>query len=242
MAHSTEASLPRRFVAEGIGTALLVATIVGSGIMADRLAGGNTAVALLANVAATGVGLVALIAAFGPISGAHFNPVVTLADAWQRGMRWREAPIYIAGQILGGLLGVAAANAMFDLTAFTASQHVRTGASQWLGEAIATFGLMAVICGCARKRPEASPYAVGGYVMAAIWFTSSTSFANPAVTIARSLTDTFTGIRPADVPPFVAAQLVGGALATLLFRWLIPSLPSVADWVTVPHNYTEEQR
>jgi glycerol uptake facilitator-like aquaporin len=230
--HST---LPRRLVAEAIGTALLLATVVGSGIMAEGLSAGNVALALLANTIATGAGLVALIFAFGPISGAHFNPVVTLADAWQAGLKWREVPGYVSAQFVGALLGVMVAHAMYGLPAVTASTHARVGAGQFLGEVVATFGLLSVIWACARRRPSAAPFAVGAYITAAYWFTASTSFANPAVTFARALTDTFTGIRPADAPGFVAAQVVGAAAATLLFRWLLPLSPADAREVVVPH-------
>jgi glycerol uptake facilitator-like aquaporin len=222
---STRATLSRRITAEGLGTALLLATVVGSGIMGERLAGGNVAVALLANTLATGAGLIALILTFGPVSGAHFNPVVTVADASQGGLPWREVPAYILAQGLGAFAGVAAANLMFELPAFSASRHVRTGPSQWLSEFVATFGLLAVIWGCARQRAAAVPFAVGAYITAAYWFTASTSFANPAVTLARAATDTFAGIRPADAPGFIFAQAVGAAAATTLFGWLSPALP-----------------
>ncbi len=217
------ATLTRRLAAEFIGTAFLLAAVVGSGIMAERLAGGNAALALLANTIAIGAALVALILTFGPISGGHFNPVVTLCDAWKGVITAREAVFYLPAQFAGALLGVAIANLMFDLPAFFASTKVRTGPSQWLGEFVATFGLLAVIWGCTRLRKVVIvPFAVGAYITAACWFTSSTSFANPAVTVARSLTDTFTGIRPADVPAFIVAQIAGGVAATLFFSWLIP--------------------
>jgi glycerol uptake facilitator-like aquaporin len=216
------ADLARRTVAEGLGTALLLATVVGSGIMGDRLAGGNVAVALLANTLATGAGLVALILVFGPVSGAHFNPAVTVADASQGGLPWREVPAYVIAQAVGAFAGVAAADTMFDLPVFFASRHARTGPSQWLSEVVATFGLLGVIWGSSRRRPEAVPFVVGTYITAAYWFTASTSFANPAVTLARAATDTFAGIRPGDVPGFVAAQALGTAAATALFRWLMP--------------------
>jgi glycerol uptake facilitator-like aquaporin len=221
-------SLLRRTVAEFIGTLLLLAAVVGSGIMAEKLAAGNAALALLANTIATGAALVALILAFGPISGAHFNPAVTLADAWQGGISWRESSAYIAVQIAGAFAGVAAAHLMFGLTLFTASTHVRTGPAQLFSEFIATFGLLSVIWGCARNRPAAVPFGVGAYITAAYWFTASTSFANPAVTLARSASNTFAGIRPADTAGFVVAQLAGAFAATLLFRWLIPSVGAVA--------------
>jgi glycerol uptake facilitator-like aquaporin len=216
----------RRMVSEAVGTALLLATVVGSGIMGERLAGGNAALALLANTLATGAGLVALILAFRPISGAHFNPVVTLADAWQGGFPWRAVPGYLAAQLLGAVLGVVLAHLMFAEPALlTPSTHVRAGPSQFLSEVVATFGLLAVIWSCARRRPAAAPFAVGAYITAAYWFTASTSFANPAVTLARATTNTFAGIRPSDAPAFVVAQLIGAAAATALFRWLLPPEP-----------------
>jgi glycerol uptake facilitator-like aquaporin len=228
-------TLLRRCVSEAVGTALLLAAIVGSGIMAERLSGGNVALALLANTLATGATLVALILTFGPMSGAHFNPVVTLSDASQRGMPWREVPGYVAAQIIGAFLGVAAAHLMFGEPIFAASHHMRTGASQWFSEFIATFGLLAVIWGCARLRSSAVPFAVGAYITGAYWFTASTSFANPAVTLARAATDTFAGIRPSDAPGFIAAQCAGAAAATMMFRWLLPSLPKDAAAVVVAH-------
>jgi glycerol uptake facilitator-like aquaporin len=217
--------LPRKLMAEALGTAFLLATVVGSGIMGEKLAGGNVAIALLANTIATGAGLVALILTFGPLSGAHFNPAVTIADASQGGLAWREVPGYIAAQLVGAFVGVGVAHFMFEEQAFFfASQHVRTGPAQWLSEFVATFGLLSVIWGCARRQPGVVPFAVGAYITAAYWFTSSTSFANPAVTLARAASDTFAGIRPLDVPAFVIAQLLGAAGATLLFRWLVPEL------------------
>jgi glycerol uptake facilitator-like aquaporin len=216
-------NLPRRSSAEALGTALLLATVVGSGVMAERLSGGNVAIALLANTLATGAALVALILTFGPISGAHFNPAVTLADAWQGGLPWRDVPAYVGSQVAGAYAGVALAHGMFDLPAWFASRHVRTGPSQWLAEFVATFGLLAVIWGCSRSRPSAVPFAVGAYITAAYWFTASTSFANPAVTLARAASDTFAGIRPIDVPAFVLAQLAGAGAATALFGWLAPA-------------------
>ena len=215
-------SLARRLVAEAVGTAFLLATVVGSGIMAEQLAGGNVALALLANTLATGAALVALILTFGSISGAHFNPAVTLADASQGGLPWAMVPGYLAAQVVGALAGVAAAHVMFELPLFFASQKVRAGGAQLFSEFVATFGLLAVIWGCGRLRAPTIPYAVGGYITAAYWFTASTSFANPAVTIARSASDTFAGIRPADAPGFIVAQLVGAAAATALFAWLVP--------------------
>ncbi len=211
--------LTRKAAVEGVGTALLLAAVVGSGIMGERLAGGNAAVALLANSLATGGALLALITAFGPLSGAHFNPLVTIVLAGRGALPWREVPVYAAAQGIGAVAGAIAANLMFGGPAIEASTRLRSGAGLLLGETIATFGLLAVILGCAR-RPAAA--AVAGYITAAYWFTSSTSFANPAVTLARSLTDTFTGIRPADVPAFLAAQVAGAALAVALFRWISP--------------------
>jgi glycerol uptake facilitator-like aquaporin len=216
-------SFARRIVAEGLGSALLLAVVVGSGIMAERLAGGNVAVALLANAIATGAGLVALILMFGTISGAHFNPVVTLSEAWQKNLPATEVIPYILAQIAGAFAGVAAAHLMFDVPVFIASEHVRAGPAQWWSEFVATFGLVAVIIACSRSRPAVTPFAVAAYITAAYWFTSSTSFANPAVTLARSATNTFAGIRPADTPAFIAAQLLGAAAATLLFCWLYPA-------------------
>ena len=225
-------TLGRRVIAEGIGTAFLLAAVVGSGIMGDRLAAGNVALALLANTIATGAALVALILTFGPVSGAHFNPAVTLADAALGGLAWRDVPAYVVAQIGGAFAGVAAAHVMFEQPAvFFASRHVRSGGAQLFSEAVATFGLLAVIWGCSRRRAGAVPFAVGAYITAAYWFTASTSFANPAVTLARAASDTFAGIRPADVPGFVAAQLVGAAAATGVFRWLVPALPRTADRV-----------
>jgi glycerol uptake facilitator-like aquaporin len=197
--------------------------------MGERLSGGNVALALLANTLATGAVLVALVLTFGPISGAHFNPVVTLADASLGGRPWREVPAYVLAQITGAFSGVAAADIMFELPVFSASRHVRTGVSQWFSEGVATFGLLAVIWGCSRRRASAVPFAVGAYITAAYWFTASTSFANPAVTLARAATDTFAGIRPADVPGFVLAQLAGAAAATIAVRWLVPTPPPAAE-------------
>lgn len=214
------ASLPRRLAAEALGTAFLLATVVGSGIMGQQLAGGNVALALLANSLATGGGLVALILGFGPVSGAHFNPAVTLADAGLGGLPWRDVPAYIVAQVAGAFAGVAAAHLMFAQPLFSASLHVRSGPAQWWSEFVATFGLLAVIISCSRHRPAATVFAVAAYIVAAYWFTASTSFANPAVTLARAATDSFAGIRPADVPGFVAAQLLGAGAATLLVGWL----------------------
>ena len=211
---------PRRIVAEGLGTAVLLAAIVGSGIMAERLSGGNVALALLANTIATAATLIALIMAFGAMSGAHFNPMVTIGEAARGGLAWRDVPGYVLAQCLGAVGGVVAAHAMFAEPLLQVSRHARRGGAQWFSECVATFGLLAVIRGCSRGRPEATPLAVGLYIAGAYWFTASTSFANPAVTLARALTDTFTGIRPADVPGFVAAQATGALAAVLLFRWL----------------------
>ena len=215
-------------MAEGAGTALLLAAVVGSGIMGERLAGGNVAIALFANSIATGAALVALILTFGPVSGAHFNPVVTLADASQGGVAWRTVPAYVVAQLCGALLGVLTAHAMFGEPIVMLSAHERSGGAQMFSEFVATFGLLSVIWGSVRRRPDAVPFAVAAYIVAAYWFTASTSFANPAVTIARAFTNTFAGIRPADVPGFVAAQLAGGAAATLLFRWLVPASSTVS--------------
>jgi glycerol uptake facilitator-like aquaporin len=228
-------SLYRRLAAEAVGTALLLAAVVGSGIMGERLAGGNVAIALLANTIATGAALVALILTFGPISGAHFNPAVTVVDAWEGGLPWREAPAYVAAQIGGAFAGVATAHLMFSEAIFSASHHVRAGVPQLLSEFVATFGLLAVIWGCARRRSAAVPFAVGAYIVAAYWFTASTSFANPAVTLARAASDTFAGIRPVDAPGFISAQFTGAIAATAMFRWLAPPLTSDAPSVVVPH-------
>jgi glycerol uptake facilitator-like aquaporin len=226
MSTAPQASLSRRAVAELLGTALLVATVIGSGIMGETLAGGNTAIALLANTLATGAALMTLILTFGPISGAHMNPVVTVADASHGGTPWREVPVYVVAQIAGGLIGTACAHLMFGKPVFFASQHVRAGGPQLFSEFVATFGLLATIWGTSRSRPAATPFAVAAYITAAYWFTASTSFANPAVTIARAASDTFAGIRPGDAPGFIAAQALGAAAATLLFRWLVPKAPA----------------
>lgn len=221
----TTPPLAKRAVAEALGTALLLSTVVGSGIMAEKLAGGSVALALLANTVATGAGLVALILTFGPISGAHFNPAVTLADASQGGLPWKDVPAYLGAQVVGAFGGVALAHVMFAHPLFAASHHARGSTAEIVSDFVATFGLLSVIWGVARRRAEAVPYAVGAYITAAYWFTASTSFANPAVTLARSATDTFAGIRPADVPAFVGAQLAGAFAATALFRWLVPPTP-----------------
>ena len=231
-----KSSLSRRLVAEFVGTGFLVASIVGSGIMAERLANGNVALALLANTIATGAALVALILTFGPISGAHFNPAVTLADAMEGGLPWSQGSLYVIVQILGGVAGTVAAHLMFGLPAVSISRHVRSGGRQLLSEFVATFGLLSVIWGSSRVRSSVVPFAVGAYITAAYWFTSSTSFANPAVTIARSLSDTFAGIRPADIPLFILAQVFGALAATLLFRWLAPDLTRDAKNIIVAHD------
>jgi glycerol uptake facilitator-like aquaporin len=229
-------SLPRRVTAEFLGTAFLVAAVVGSGIMGERLANGDVALALLANTLATGAALVALILTFGPVSGAHLNPVVTIADAMEGGIPWRETPAYVAVQITGAIVGAMVAHLMFGLPLVSLSRHNRSGSAQVFSEFVATFGLLSVIWGCSRLRSFVVPFAVGGYITAAYWFTSSTSFANPAVTIARSLSDTFSGIRPNDVPWFVVAQFGGGFAATLLFRWLVPNLQEQAKDVLLAHE------
>lgn len=227
----------RRYVAECIGTALLLAVVVGSGIMGERLASGNVAIALLANSIATGGGLVALILVFGPVSGAHFNPAVSLALAASRRHAWADIPGYLVAQVAGGIAGVWAAHAMFGEPILQVSDKLRPGTALMFSEIMATFGLLTTIFGCIRHRPTAVPYAVAVYIVAAYWFTASTSFANPAVTVARSLTNTFAGIRPQDAPGFIIAQLVGAALATVLDGWLYrradapvpaahPSIPS----------------
>jgi glycerol uptake facilitator-like aquaporin len=221
-------TLSRRLVAEGLGTAFLLAIVVGSGIMAEKLSGGNVALALLANAIATGAGLIALILMFGTVSGAHFNPVVTLSEAWQGNLATRHVLPYITVQLAGAFAGVAAAHFMFDQPVFFSSEHVRSGIGQWWSEFVATFGLLGVIIGCSRSRPAVTPFAVAAYITAAYWFTASTSFANPAVTLARAASNTFAGIRPLDTPGFIAAQLLGGAAATLMFCWLFPAAPDDA--------------
>jgi glycerol uptake facilitator-like aquaporin len=215
-------TLGRRVTAEAVATALLLAGIVGSGIMGERLAGGNVALALLANTVATGAVLTALVVTFGPISGAHLNPAVTLADACVGRLPWRDVPGYVAAQVTGAFAGVATAHAMFGEPMFALSHHARAGTAQLWSEVVATFGLLAVIRSGAHHRSAALPFAIGAYITAAYWFTASTAFANPAVTLARAATATFTGIRPADAPGFIAAQLLGAAAATALFRWLLP--------------------
>jgi glycerol uptake facilitator-like aquaporin len=229
-------SLPRRLTAEFLGTLFLVTAVVGSGIMAERLAGGNTTLALLANTIATGAALVASILTFGPISGAHFNPAVTISDALECGITWREASRYICVQIIGGITGTFTAHLMFGLPLISISHHIRSGPAQIFSEFVATFGLLCVIWGCSRNRSQTVPFAVGSYIVAAYWFTASTSFANPAVAIARSLSDTFSGIRPIDVPFFALAQIAGALTATFLFRWLVPGLKAQAGNVIVSHE------
>jgi glycerol uptake facilitator-like aquaporin len=204
--------------------------------MAERLANGNVALALLANTIATGATLVALILTFGPISGAHLNPVVSVADALEGGLPWSETLVYAFAQIFGGIGGTLLAHIMFSLPFESLSRHVRSGPAQFVSEFTATFGLLCVIWGCSRSKSSVVPFAVGSYITAAYWFTASTSFANPAVTIARALSDTFAGIRPIDVPLFIVAQFAGGIVATLLFRWLVPSLPMTAENLLLPHR------
>ncbi|MBI3725043.1 aquaporin family protein [bacterium] len=228
MAARPQPDIARCMAAEGVGTALLLAAVVGSGIMGDRLSRGNDGQALLANALATGAALVALIFTFGPVSGAHFNPAVTLADAIRGGLPWRAVPGYLIAQVAGALAGVAVADAMFSEPVFSPSEHARAGPAQLLSEVVATFGLLSVIWSCGRRREPATPFAVAAWIVGAYWFTASTSFANPAVTLARSLTNTFAGIRPADVPGFIGAQLVGAGAATALFLWLVPTSPESA--------------
>lgn len=213
--------MARRLAGEVLGTALLLAIVVGSGIMGERLSGGSVGLALLANTVATGAGLVVLILVFGPISGAHFNPVVTLVSMLRRELDALTALAYVAAQVAGGIAGVLLAHAMFDEAIFQVSMKDRDGTGQFVSEAVATFGLLATIMGCSRARPELTPFAVGLYITSAYWFTASTSFANPAVTIARSMSNTFAGIAPASVPGFIAAQLMGALLALVVFRWLL---------------------
>ena len=230
------APLARRSLAEFCGTAFLVTVVVGSGIAAEQLSPGDTGLQLLENAAATAGGLVALILAFGPVSGAHFNPVVTLADAFFGGLERRDVPVYVAAQVGGGVTGSIVANLMFELDAVSWSTHERATGGMWLGEVVATVGLLAVIFGVVRSgRPAAAPFAVGAYIGAAYFFTSSTSFANPAVTVGRAFTDTFAGIDPASVPAFVGFQLVGAVLAVVLVRTLYPDVATVAADVVVPH-------
>jgi glycerol uptake facilitator-like aquaporin len=234
-------TLLRRSVSEFLGTGFLVAAVVGSGIMGERLAAGNVAIALLANTIATGAALVALILTFGPISGAHFNPAVTFVDAIEHGVSWKDAACYVPAQCFGGIGGAMAAHVMFRLPLISISHHARAGSAQVFSEFVATFGLLSVIWGCSRLRSEMVAFAVAAYITAAYWFTASTSFANPAVTIARSLSDTFAGIRPSDVPWFIVAQFLGAVAATILFRWLVPNLNLRAKQVLLAHNSDENR-
>ncbi len=228
--------LSKRLVAEALGTALLLTAIVGSGIMGERLASGNVAITLLANSIATGGALVCLIVTLGPISGAHFNPVISLADAVRGGLSWSELPLYVGAQVAGAIAGVAAANVMFGLPAVSFSHHARSGGPLFFSEFLATFGLLLVVWGCARPREPIGPFAIAAYIVGAYWFTSSTSFANPAVAIARSLSDTFAGIRPQDVPGFILAEGAGGIAATLLSVWLASNGERSAVGVEIRHG------
>jgi glycerol uptake facilitator-like aquaporin len=234
-------SLARRATAEALGTGLLLAAVVGSGIMGERLSQGNVALALLANTLATGAALVALILTFGAISGAQLNPAVTLSDAALGGLPWREVPAYVIAQVVGAFGGVASAHLMFQEPLFSPSRHDRGGPALLFSEFVATFGLLAVIWGVARRRSEAAPFAVGAYITAAYWFTASTSFANPAVTLARAATDTFAGIAPADTPAFILAQLLGAAAATALFAWLVPPRPKLAPTLVARPKEGEQE-
>ena len=234
-----ERASSRRLAAEGVGTGLLLAAVVGSGIMAERLAGGNDGVALLANTLATAGTLAALILAFGPVSGAHFNPAVTVAFAWRGALPWRAVPGYLAAQLAGAVFGVWLAHAMVGLPLVQASAQVRTGFGQWVGEFTATFALLSVIWSCTRHHPYATPYAVACIITAAYWFTSSTSFANPAVMVARALSDSFAGIRPADAPAFILAQLLGAAAATALSAWFAAERPVVRRPLSGPSEAIE---
>jgi glycerol uptake facilitator-like aquaporin len=213
-------SMAQRAVSETLGTAFLLATVIGSGIMAQRLSGGNDALALLCNTLPTGAILTVLILILGPVSGAHFNPAVSLAFGFRGAISWPTVGLYLFAQLCGAVIGVWAAHLMFELPVWQLSTHIRTGSGQWLAEAVATFGLLLTIFGCVAKSPAAVAYAVGLYITAAYWFTASTSFANPAVTLARSLSDTFAGIAPAGVAAFVGAQMAGMLAAVLLGRWL----------------------
>lgn len=237
---AADPGLARRLVAELLGTALLLVAVVGSGIMAERLAGGNIGVALLANTLATGAALAALILAFGPVSGAHFNPAVSVAEAMLGRLRATAVAPYLAAQVVGALLGVLAAHAMFEEPLLTWSRHARSGPAQALSEGVATFGLVLIIHAVVRHRPGAAPAAVAAWITAAYWCTASTSFANPAVTVARACSDTFAGIRPSDVPPFVLAQGVGAAVATLLGRWLFPAPRAAASSRRDPATATSQ--
>jgi arsenate reductase len=231
----TTVALRRRATAEAVGTGLLVAVVVGSGIAAERLSPGDAGLQLLENAAATGAGLVALILAFGAVSGAHFNPVVSLSDRLRGGLSNRDTAVYVIAQLTGGCIGVVVANVMFDLDPITLSTKTRSSGGQWLGEVVATFGLLVTILGVVRSGwAWAAPFAVGGYIAAGYWFTSSTSFANPAVTIARMFTDTFSGIAPSSAPAFIVAQIAGGLAAAGLALYLWPDSPTAA--VVVPHE------
>ena len=223
----------RRLFAEWLGTLFLLAVVVGSGIMAENLSGGNIALALLGNTIPTGAILVVLILVFGPISGAHFNPAVTLAFAMRKEIDARSSALYVVAQVIGGLCGVMIAHLMFDNAIIDPSTTSRTGIGQWAGEFVATFGLVMTILGCLKARPQAVPYAVGLFITAGYWFTSSTSFANPAVTIARGMTNTFSGIDPAHITGFILVQLLAAAIATLTFKWLLDGQPDAA---TVPQT------
>lgn len=220
MEKAANPTFSRKLFAEFLGTAFLLAIVVGSGIMGERLADGNDAIALLGNTVATGVGLMVLILIFGPISGAHFNPAVTLSFAMQRALGWDQAAYYVVIQIAGAFCGVAAAHVMFGEPVFFASETMRTGTGQWFAEFVATFGLLATIIGCLKTRPDVVPFAVGLFITAGYWFTSSTSFANPAVTLGRMMTDTFSGIYPAHAPAFILAQCCGAVVVTVIFGWL----------------------
>ena len=220
-------TLGRRAASEALATALLLATIIGSGVMGENLAQGNAAIALLANTIATGAILITLILAFGPISGAHMNPLVTVAEAWRGNLGWRDVPLYIGAQVAGAYAGVAAAHAMFGKPLFFASQQVRAGWPLMWSEVVAAFGLVLIVLNISRTRPEAVPYAVGAYITAAYWFTASTSFANPAVTLGRAASDTFAGIRPDDVAGFICAQLIGALAAVLFYRWIYGGVAAV---------------
>ncbi|MBV8085513.1 MAG: aquaporin family protein [Chloroflexi bacterium] len=231
------ADFRRQCVAEFVGTALLVATVVGSGIAAQRLSPNDTGLELLENALATGAGLVAIILAVGPVSGAHLNPVVSAADAAFGGLPWRSVPGYVAAQVLGAIGGAVLANLMFGGAAISWATHVRSGGGLWLAEVVATIGLLLTIFGVVRSgRAKVAPFAVGAYITAAYWFTSSTSFANPAVTIGRMFSDSFAGIAPASAPGFVASQVVGGALAVWLIRYLLPDVSDESGDVVVPHE------
>jgi glycerol uptake facilitator-like aquaporin len=230
--------LARKVTAEAVGTALLVAIVVGSGIYAQRLSPNDVGLQLLENSVATGTGLVALILAFGSVSGAHFNPVVSIADRVLGGLTTRALAFYVPAQAVGACVGAIIANLMFELDAVTLSTHTRSTGGLWLGEVVATFGLLMVILGVVRSgRASTAPFAVGGYIAAAYWFTSSTSFANPAVTVGRTLSDTFAGIKPSSAPAFIVAQLAGGALAVGLARFLYPNLPAAE--LVVPHDHAD---